>query len=415
MKKALLILALTTFLTASLCACNNSDEVVDLDRESDTVAATEAPTEAPTETPTEAEETVKYWQVKCRAIKGYEEQYFAMSEADERELMINLPADWSFKKTDGGYIISRDGQEIGQISTESLVDRAWDPVADYSRAQGNELKIEKNIESMGSGADVKYRYRFKFNYEEAGDKREYSLAINYEELDANAADKIYHNAALTSATTVVSGSLADCADEDYLILGNSFIGTSNIGEIINEMFLSNDKYCHFRAISRGYASVATYIADPELMSEIESGNFKAVFICGFYADGEAENLAVLEQVCNKSGTKLIIFPAHNEFDGPISLAQLRCPDLMTLNWRGELDLLINNGVDKWDLCYDDQHLHSTEYAGLIGAMMIYRSMYSEMPDLSNMWSIDISRAREIFGSYLETGKIERTYEIKYLG
>ena len=49
------------------------------------------PTEAEVESepqPTEAEETVKYWQVKCRAIKGYEAQYFAMSEADERELMM---------------------------------------------------------------------------------------------------------------------------------------------------------------------------------------------------------------------------------------------------------------------------------------------------------------------------------------
>ena len=82
-----------------------------------------------------------------------------------------------------------------------------------------------------------------------------------------------------------------------------------------------------------------------------------------------------------------------------------------LNWRGELNSLIETGVDKWDLCVDDAHGHSTVYAGLVGAHMIYRSIYGEIPNIDGMSSLNVSAAKEILGSYLETGELEFDYEI----
>ena len=412
MKKfaALIICILAVVLL--LVACNS--EPVDVNG---TEPATEKPTEAevteePTEKPTEAKK-VNYWEVKCRTIKEYKEEHFAISDDAERDLVLSLPSDWTLTKTSDGYTITRNGAEIGKISTDSQADRAWTLIDDYKKNQGNDLQIEKNIESIGEGESVRFRYRFKYSFTEGDDICMITLTANYEELDANASDKLYHKVEFSSQTTVVDGMLDDMADEDYLILGNSFISSSNIGMIIDDLFMTNQKYCNFNAISRGYASVATYIADHDLMNRIERGDYKGVFICGFYSDGEADNLVVLAEACKKSDTRLIIFPAHNEFETPISLAQKKCPDLPVLNWKGELDMLIDSGVDKWELCWNDQHLHSTEYAGLIGAIMIYRAFYGEMPTLDRMSSIDISYARNLFGSYLETGKIDRDYEINY--
>ena len=415
MKKFSLILIAILLLTAMLlCGCESTDEAADPDAsDKKTTDATEEATEAPTEKPTEAKKTIKYWEIKCRSIKGYKDEHFAVSDDVDRDLTLQLPSDWKLDKTADGYTISRDGEEIGKISNKTLADRAWELVEDYKKVIGKELAVEKNIESMGEGEDIRFRYRYKYKFEENGTGVEISLTVNYEELDGNAADKLYHNAKFSASSTMIDGMLDDMADEDYLILGNSFISSSNIGMIIDDLFMTNQKYCNFNAISRGYASVATYIADYDLMSRIERGDYKGVFICGFYAEGEADNLVVLENACKKSNTRLVIFPAHNEFEGPINLAQTKCPELPLLNWKGELDMLIESGVDKWELCWKDQHLHSTEYAGLIGAIMIYRAFYGEMPTLDRMTSIDISYARELFGSYLETGKIEKDYSINY--
>jgi hypothetical protein len=206
------------------------------------------------------------------------------------------------------------------------------------------------------------------------------------------------------------GELSEAKGKQIAVLGNSFINSSSIGRMLDEINGGN-----FSVMwqSRGYATVNTYINDESLMDDIRNGAYACVFICGFYAEGEADNLVVLEKACKKSNTRLVIFPAHNEFEGPINLAQTKCPELPLLNWKGELDMLIDSGVDKWELCWNDQHLHSTEYAGLIGAIMIYRAFYGEMPRLDNMSSIDMVHARELFGSYLETGKIERDYTINY--
>ena len=148
-----------------------------------------------------------------------------------------------------------------------------------------------------------------------------------------------------------------------------------------------------------------------MMSEIENGTYDAVFICGFYSSAEINKLPILENACKKSKTELIVFPAHNEHQISINAALKKCPEVRSLDWKGELDLLIASGVNKWDLCVNDQHLHSTPYAGFIGAHMIYRAIYGEMPSINGMSSININDVERIFGNYLKTGGVSTKYEI----
>ena len=411
MKKRLFyLIAVLAVSLMIFCGCNLADENENVATES----PTEAPTEASTDAPTEA--TTPYWQIKGRSIKSYVEQHFAISEDSERDLTLEFSNDWDLEKSGTGYSINRDGEYIGSIFTGGVPDKEWTVVEDYSKKIGDELKIEKNIESKGSGSSVKYRYRYEYIFEENGEDRRLSLTVNYEELDVNAADRLYHNPKFSAESNVEEKSLSHLDGGNILILGNSFIGSSQVGNILNQMFVINNKTTWANPMSIGYANVGTHIGHTETMTAIKNGDYDAVLICGFYSEGEADNLVVLEAACKESDTTLVIFPAHNEFENPINLAIQKCPDLPVLNWKAELDMLIESGVDKWDLCINDQHLHSTEYAGLIGAHMIYRSIYGEMPTIDDIYcnDLDIEKAKEIFGSYLETGSIEINYEINYM-
>jgi hypothetical protein len=49
---------------------------------------------------------------------------------------------------------------------------------------------------------------------------------------------------------------------------------------------------------------------------------------------------------------------------------------------------------------DDQHLHSTPLAGYVGAMMIYRSIYGQMPT-ARMYSIDQAAYDDVLGAYMD--------------
>ena len=60
-------------------------------------------------------------------------------------------------------------------------------------------------------------------------------------------------------------------------------------------------------------------------------------------------------------------------------------------------------MDRWDLCINDMHLHSTPLAGYVGAHMIYRAMYGELPEAPMQISINQSYIDSILGDYAYVG------------
>ena len=162
-----------------------------------------------------------------------------------------------------------------------------------------------------------------------------------------------------------------------LIIGNSVIGTSQVGAFLSNM-LTGSGYS-VEAISRGHATVKTYAEDSALMSRIKNGEFAYVFQCGFYATENAAALETVKNSCAASDTNLVIFPAHNESEGTINAAKLQYTDAYFIDWRSEITTLINGGVDRWDMCKDDQYKHSTPLAGYVGAHMIYSNLFKKVP------------------------------------
>ena len=354
---------------------------------------------------------IPYWKLSCRTIKERSNLHFDIGS--NYDISLSFAKDWKLENSSDGtfFNIVRDGNVIGKLSKGTFEDSEWVEEDKFARTLDPTLSVKKFIEKKGEGSAAEYRYRFEYTCTPTATPVVLSLCLNYVELDANAADRLYKSPAISAATTVSSGMLSNVKDGNYLILGNSFIGSSNIGTLLREMFALNNKNVSFNAVSRGYAQVGTYTSDTAMMSSIEGGQYDAVFICGFYANAEANNLVTLEKACKKSDTELIIFPAHNEFEDPIKTARNKCPDLKFLNWKGELDMLIASGVDKWQLCVNDAHLHSTEYAGLIGAHMMYRAIYGEIPTVEGMSSINVDVAKSLFGEYLTTGCVPVDYEV----
>ena len=417
MKKALFsLIALCLILSMMFCGCDVFGEPVDIEKDAmDDGKDTNDKDETDDENdPSKDETSAKYWEIECYATKSYTERHFSVDGAAS-DVCLSVSSEWGFEDSESGYDIIRGGNIIGAVVKGEADDLdAWSKSDEFTRKHSESLSVTKTVESKGKGKNTQFRYRFKYSFADGDKTRVLTLIANYEEVDANAADKLYVSAELYGNEDRLLGSLAGLKDESILILGNSFIGSSNIGSILREMIAINNKNLALSPVSRSYATVQTYVEDAGIMDSIRNGAYKGVFICGFYSNPEVDHLKTLREACNESGTTLVVFPAHNEERNVIKKAQKACPELYTLDWKAEVDALIESGIDRWNFCINDEHQHSTELAGLVGAHMIYRAIYGEIPSVNGIYVVDDYNARELLGSYLTDGKIPYKYEVLYV-
>lgn len=358
-----------------------------------------------------------YERIERFQSSGYCKQYFA-KENDTCVLSLDMPLEWTLRRVDGRLDILRNDSVIGSICSDKAQDtEEWTEVStDKSDVAG--ISFEKYIERQGKGDDSEYRYRFVYKYKDISTPHTVTLCVALSEVDKMTESKIELSALVKNKKqSDTLGVLSDIKDaSSILILGNSFIGTSDIEAILYEMLYRNGKNCHVLGLSRGYATVETYINDTALMREVRSGLYDAVFICGFYNSSEIDNLRILKNECDASKTKLVIFPAHNENSGVISQACRKFPELTCLNWKNEIDSLIKDGVSRSQFCINDQHQHSTPLAGYVGAHMIYRALYGTVPAKPYINAIEHSLVDKL-GDYVTKGDVVEidTAKINILG
>lgn len=388
-----------------------TEETTETVKADTTKATTETETEIETETETNEALAVDtgYQNIICREPESYYSQLFAYP-GNLYAINLNLPDDWSFvKRSKTDFEITRDNSRIGKVTygAKDESDR-WEILSVKSYVSGN-VTMEANIEKNISG--VEYRHRIVFDCEKDGKVETVTLTVDYAELSETALTKLrlylrYRNIGndpgLGSIETKNDG-------ENVLILGNSFIGTSQVGSILQEMMDKCGRNTFVAHYTRGYAHVDTYAYDEQVMADIRSGIYSAVFICGFHNNDQAEHLAVMKAACDASKTTLVIFPAHNEQPVSIKYAKENVEGVYLLHWKDEIQSFIDMGGDKWDFCINDAHFHSTPLAGYIGAHMIYRSLYGEIPDCSLSETISQEYVDSILGEYSKTGV---TYKYK---
>ncbi len=323
-------------------------------------------------------------------------------QGDLRRLSVQLPiAMQPTKNTAGGYTLLEGDREVGSVVTGNVSLSETERLLRSETAERDGLQIRYQLIADTAVADVNERYfhRFVFGYEGAPDvSRTVTVTVAYEAISEAVLEKLVEQTTLLdNYSDPMMGVLKSLPGKPILILGNSFIGSSNIGEILQSMCRAGHKTRHeIVAVSRGYAEVSSSWSD--YLTPMRSGNYAAVFMCGFYGADDIPALQQYKDACDASDTPLVIFPAHNE--STAGQAAKAYPDLLYLNWKGEIDRLLRTGIKLADFCIDDAHKHSTPLAGYVGAQMIYRAIYGEIPKPGSYGHL-----AEQLGDYANTGRI----------
>ena len=393
-KTCCIIVALTLVLCFLLGGCSTETPEPEATNESTSTKATNR------------EENKAYLKIPLEECPGFVKNYYCVKNTYST-IGLKLYENWEEREDgEGGRILLRDGKEIGRLILGAADDlKEWKDIDQKTSSSSSGLVINEYLEKSGTGATLRFRHRYTYSYRENGVLYHVTLTMNYGELDKSAQEALRKEVEFQEHTVNPRlNELSDLRDKRILVIGNSFIASSEIGIVYNEIARKNGKGDLMQAVAEGYATVKTYAENEYVINRIENGDWSAVFVCGFYGDMN-HYLGILKRACDKSGTKLIIFPAHNENRAMIESAKREYPDLLCLDWKREIDELIAQGRDKWDFCYDDEHLHSTPLAGYVGAMMIWRAIYGEMPSVE-LDCIDQEKYDSILGDYLTSPAIE---------
>ncbi len=178
----------------------------------------------------------------------------------------------------------------------------------------------------------------------------------------------------------------DCRNKDNLriaIAGNSFISYSRVAPQLERMLTANNKNASVDGFSYPNITVSQIAADSQIMHTLCSGNYDILFLSSAYHSEDVAALSIVEEACQKSGTELVLFPAHNEGTFNTELAY-RNTQVKLAHWKVAVDNLIDAGIPESDLIWYDGPRHSKELAGYCGAVMIYGMLYETAPNTATV-------------------------------
>ncbi len=395
LKNIVRLAAMLMAIIFALSACKTNDG------ESQTTPSAEQ-----TSATTEADKNVHYSDLVCDDVESFAYMNF-ICKGSVMALNIPLPSNWKvYKVNDTTYKLQRLAEEIGMVCLGEST-----PYEDGKTEVHSETDTSHKIESVysvnryGEEGSYTYKRRVVLSYNDGISDRKVTVDMNYTSIDDDGIRFMRRmakkwEAIMEPEMNTLSFDMGNGMPK-ALILGNSFVSTTRIGSIFNEMF--DDKGDYFaEAISRPNVSIKDYAKDSYMLSRIESGEFGMLFMCGLFSEDDVTGLEKIYDACKASNTVLVLFPAHNEDRKRIKKAQEKYPELVTIDWKEELTNLIYSGVSKSDLCMNDGPEHSTQLAGYVGAGMIYRAIYGELPPAN----ISIVADEYKLGTnYLKTGSI----------
>jgi hypothetical protein len=355
-------------------------------------------------------EKPEYEKLKCETIKNF---YYVNLICGESTMAINicLPENFKLHKENGkAYSVTRFGKEVGKLyfGTESELDEGKTEV--YTDTKTNlGIETKYSVNRFGEGEHT-YRRKITFKYTDLEETRYVTLDLDYTSVDdacvrsMRGVPNVWSVVTLPKYNTI---SFPENGSKNVLILGNSFVYTSRIGDLVRALCTSKGMGT-VDAVSRANVSIKDYAADSHMLKQLESGKYGILFLNGLFSPDDMTGLEKVYNACKKGGTTLVIFPAHNESANQIKNAQQKYPELVTIDWRNEIIKLIHSGIDKWQFCIDDGPEHSTPLAGYVGASMIYRALYGEMPTTEVSYSacgVSQGTVEGLLGDYVETGII----------
>lgn len=328
----------------------------------------------------------------------FTKRYFSFN-ADSLIARVTLPSSWTFTKTENGYDIY-NGSKIGEVCFNASLPADSVVTFKYTSQSGN---LNTSNQVLYSTSSNTFTRRLTYTFRESLENS-FSITVDYNQLDNTSIVKALNS---SDSTLLYSDTYFNTMSLEkgsrILILGNSFISSSRIGAILKTM-CGNDLVVD--AVSRGYANTSTFAQDKALLSRIRAGEYDAVFLCGLYYGNQVlEDMGVVFEACKQSGTKHVIFPAFNENRENITAAKNRYSSAVLLDWKGEIELMLSNGVSDSALYINDSHKHSTPLAGYIGAHMIYRAVFGKIPQPKSYYDVSDFEIN-LLGDYSTTGKVK---------
>ena len=412
MKRYIALLLALIFL---LCACNtaqsnNSDtNVADPDIDNSNNGGAENDNDSSDDNQDQNTEktdmTTAYKDIVCRTPDAYTSKYFLCKDSNYN-IRIPLPSDWSLhRESNQKTAIKRDGIEIGWIRLGKDVGvKGWESVK-HTQFDSSSLLAAYDIEYLTTSNEPKYRYRMTYTFDDTHGEQTITFAVNFDEICPALRHKMmteWKKEKISSESNI--GLLSDIdRSRPVAFIGNSFIWTSQVANIFSEMISSNGKSLAVDTFEYGGAQIYNFARNPELLKELESGKYGTVFLCGFYGKYTNEDLLTIIKACRQGNTRLVAFPAHNERQTSIDSARAYARGLTFLDWKAEIDMLIALGVNPLDMYVQDANNHSTPLAGYVGAHMVYRAIFGEIPTGTLVGEVKTSYARAKLGDYVRLG------------
>lgn len=395
-RKILSVLSVLSLLLSAV-ACNQPTQNPDL-TSSENTSANALP----------ANDGRSYTDLTPHSASVSERRYFGM-QSDSEVLQLLLPKDWSCVSGFGqAHTLMKNGEVIGEISMDSaslpnglLLVKSDECTYDSVLCEWSLLEDPAQY-----AAEDRYFQRFTYHYTSNGQARTVTMTVRYMEISDFLSRKLLVGGTVQAHTTNSAiGSIplsSSSKGKTVLILGNSFISSSQIGSALQDMFETAGVPYTVTAISVGYATVAKTWSD--YVERMKRGEFAAVFMCGFYSGTDVSAFNSYVNACNASATPIVIFPAHNEGYG--DQAAKSYPNVHFLNWKGEIDALIKTGIDYWEFCVNDTHKHSKPLAGYVGAHMIYRALFGTLPKKQSYYgSLSHQDVYSLLGDYMSKGTL----------
>ena len=351
----------------------------------------------------------EYADIECESAKNFTYINFVCGESTEA-INIGLPEEWKvYSDGENGYNVLKYGKEIGKVylGGESELDEGKTEL--YSDVKTN-LGIETRYSINRYGeAEYTYRKRIAFKYADGGATRTLTLDVDFAAIDDAGVRSIRgvpHTWEIVKKPELGNLSFSN-KPKNILILGNSFVSTSRIGQML--LYLcAEEEIGSVTAVSLPNVSAQDYASSSYWLAEISSGVYNILFLNGFYSITDVTELEKIISACKQGGVQLVLMPAHNETFTTISSAKAKYPDIVMLDWRDEINSLIYSGISKEKFCMDDGPEHSTPLAGYVGAAMIYRSLFGKMPTApidTDYCGISQATVNRLLGDYVKTGVI----------
>ncbi len=343
---------------------------------------TEPPVTAPPETePPETEPQkveVDYTALECSPIDGWKDIGIKWENSGQ-VLVSKFPKNWELAplvdEEDTTLVVLRDGVDIGVVST--LVPQASLDTLESANYVSGEIELDYDVRKVKEGNSYGFRRILAFFW---GDYRVF-FELDYTEIDDEGCRYIASSIAEGGETggSLIIPTENGNSSRNVIVIGNSFIRTSQIGDYLKHFQNNGKKYYNIQTFTHNGQSVEDY-AKESWLTQYRNGDYHVVFLCGLYNTRDVESFPKVLEACKQSNTKLVVFPAHNEVYGRVETVLEQYPDVYYLSWRDEVDFFIDNGeISYWDFCRNDGDKHSTPLAGYIGAHMVYTALYGEVP------------------------------------